>query len=695
MKKQFTVKFFIIFTLFFVFSLLSAQEYAYEFGTISKSELEATIYRKAPTAEAVVISDYAYRTIVVATYRPWTRAKFPYIPNRGHARARIYGMFPYTIETTHQQKIKIFNKKGLRKATLKIPFHNNKDPYREEVIDNVEAILHHLNNGKIETVRFNNKDLKTELINDTVSQIVVQFANAQVGDVVEFRYKRTSPLYVGMKNWKFQRDIPVMSALLELFIYDAFQYNMLKKGSYRIAEKNEMIKNAGINDLKQRVFSNRNAIRTIFLTGNLPAWNNDIKFIWNKDDHISGIDFELRSTRFLDYIAYADTWKEVEERIEGETRFNKNVYGKDYFKKEVKALIKNKKTQNEQLDAIYGLIKEKIKWNGKYALSGNVKKAVEKGIGNNAEFNSALIRALKTAKIYVYPVLISPRKEGQFPDNKPTYDGIKTFIVCASLPDGMSYYMDGSAYFGGVNAIPTDLMVNKARTFVRSYDLLEGQSNATVDVSDVSNYELIQNIEITPQNANLLVGKMTTEYKNLYASIYKKRLNRAGRQEELIAETQEAKDSKITDYSVTGNELLSNRIVEDFKFSKNIEPKKEGICFNPLLMADRMKDYSIGAKRVLPIELEALTKRTVRVVIHIPTHYEVETLPQNIEKISADKSIQFSYKVEKENDKVQIQTHFEINKIRIDPNEIDEFREIVKSMEKGINQLIELKKKGI
>ncbi len=694
MKEQFSIRFISIFTLLFLFSLLPAQEYSYQFGTISKGELEATIYPKEPEAEAVIISDYAYRTIIVGTYRPWTRAKFSYIPNRGHARERVMGMFPYVVETTHQQKIKIFNKKGLRKATLKIHFHNNKDPYREEVIENIEGLLHHLNNGKVETTQFNKKDLQTVLINDTVSQIVIGFPNAKVGDVVEFRYKRISPLYVGMKNWNFQTDIPVMSALLELFIYDAFQYNMQKKGSYEIAEKNEIINNPKINDLKQRIFSNRSAIRTIFLTGNLPAWNKKTPFIWNEEDHISGVDFELRSTRFLDYISYADTWKEVEERMEGETRFNKNVYGKDYFKKEVKALIKDKKTQNEKLEAIYGLIKEKIKWNGKYALSGNVKNAVNSGVGNNAEINSALIRALKTAKIYVYPLLISPRNQGGFPDNKPTYNGIKTFIVCASLPDGMSYYMDGSAYFGGVNAIPTNLMVSKGRTFVRSYDLLEGQSNATVNISDISNYELIQNVEITPKSPTLLTGKITTEYNNLYASIYKKRFERAGRQEELVAETEEAKENKITNYNVKGNELLSNKVVENFDFTREIDNNnKEKIYFNPLLIADRMKDYTISEKRIVPVELEALTNRTTTILIDIPMGYDIEKLPQNVQAQASDKSVKFSYKVKKESKKITVQVHFEINRVKIESNQLDEFRDIVKSIKKATSQIIEFRKK--
>ncbi len=693
MKKHITFKILFSFILLSLFSLSSAQEYAYEFGTISNGELEATRYPKAPDAEAVVISDYAYRTIIVGTYLPWTRAKFNYIPNRGHARDRIFGMFPYVVETTHQQKIKIFNKKGLRKATLKIPFHNYKNPYLEEVIDNVEALLHHLNNGKIETTHFNKKDLKTVLMNDTVSQIIVEFPNAQIGDVVEFRYKRTSPLYVGMKNWNFQTDIPVMSALLELFLYDAFQYNMLKQGVYPIVKKDMIIKNPKLNDLKQRIFSNRSAIRTIFLTGDLPAWNKNTKFLWNQEDHISGIDFELRSTRFLDYISYADTWQDVEKRIEGETKFNKNIYGKDYYKKEVKALIKNKKTQYEKLNAIYGLIKEKIKWNGKYALYGNVKNAVTKGIGNNAEINSALIRALKTAKIYVYPLLISPRNQGCFPKDKPTFNSIKTFIVCASLPDGMSYYMDGSSYFGGINAISPNLMVSQGRTFVRSYDLLEGQSNATVDISDISNYELIQNIELTPKNPTSITGKITTKYKNLLASIYKKRLYRAGRKEELILETQQAKDIKITNYKSSGSEIISNEVIEEFDFEKKIkENNNQTIDFNPLLVADRMQDYTVCEKRTLPIELEALTKRKVTVIIHIPTGYNATKIPESIEKETTDKSILFSYKVKKENDKITIQTNLEINKVKIEPNELNEFREIVNSIQKAMNQKILLEK---
>ncbi len=693
MKQYFIVRLIFVFGLLSLSTQLSAQEYAYEFGAVSNGELEATVYPKAPDADAVVISDYAYRTIVVGTYHPWTRVKIPRIPNRGYARDRVYGLFPYVIETTHQQKIKIFNKKGLRKATLKIPFYNKRAPLKEEVIDNISALLHHLNNGKIETTKFDDKNIKIENITDSISTVVISFSSAKVGDVVEFRYKRTSPLYLGMKNWNFQTDIPVMAALLEVFLYDAFQYNMIQKGVYPI-KKQSVIENPKLNDLKQKVFNGRSAVRTIFITRNLPAWKKNSKFIWNEKDHISGIDFELRSTKFLGYVPYANTWKDVEERIENETKFNKLVYGKDYFKKEVKALIQDKKTQKEKLEAIYGLIKEKIKWNGRYALYGNVKEAVKKGVGNNAAINSALIRALKTADIYVYPVLISPRHMGSFPKDKPTFDKLKTFIVCASLPDGMSYYMDGSAYLGGVNAIPTNLMAYKARTFVRSYDLLEGQSNATVNISDAGNYELIQNIEITPKSSTLLIGKMTTQYKTLSAYTFKKRFHRAGRKEELVVETEQAKDIKITNYNLKGNKLISNHIIEDFDFSRNIKEKnKATIIFNPLLVADRMRDYTISEKRVLPIELDALTKRTITISIDIPEDYDVKNLPKSIQHQMPDQSVVFSYKVQKENQKITIRTHFEINRVKIEPKNFNEFRDIVKSIKTATNQVVEFIKK--
>ncbi len=692
MKKQSQVKIFLLLLVSFLFTKTYSQEYAYKFGTISKAELEATTYPKAPNAKAVIISDYAYRTIVVGRYLPWTRVDMPRIPNRGYAQDRVYGMFPYVVETTHQQKIKIFNEKGLEKATLKLPFYNKKAPLKEEIIENVEALLHHLNNDKIETTKLDESKIKTKNISDSISEIVVSFPNAQIGDVVEFRYKRTSPLYVGMKNWNFQTDIPVMSALLEVFLYDAFQYNMDVKGIYPIKAQS-VVEKPKLNDLQQKVFNGRDAIRTVFLTGNLPAWNEKPKFIWHDEDYISGVDFELYSTRFRGYVPYSATWKEIEARIEDEMKFNKYIYGKNYFKKEVKKLIKGKKTQKEKLEAIYGLIKKKIKWNGQYALLGDVKQAVKKGEGNNAEINSVLIRALKTADIYVYPVLIAPRNLGRFPNNKATFDKIKTFIVCASLPDGMSYYMDGSAYFGGVNAIPTNLMPCQARTLVRSYDLLEGQSNATVNICDISNYNLTQNIEITPKNSTQIIGKTESIYKNLSASIYKKRLSRAGKKEELIVEKERAKEMKITNYNVQGNTILSNEIKESYDFEKEIQSSADStISFNPFLVADRMQDYSISQERILPVEFDALRKRNVSVTVNIPAGYKVVQLPKSVQNQIVDNSILFSYEVKNKENKINVALHFEINRIKVQSKDLNEFREMVKMINSAINQTITLKK---
>lgn len=681
-------------SLLFATSQLSAQQYAYQFGQITPQELTATTYPQDPNAKAVVISDYAYKTIKAGTYLPWTRAKFPYIPNRGYARQRLSTLLPYVVETTHQQKIKILTKEGLDKATISIPYYNKKTPYREEVIAELEAWTYKMVKGDIKKIKLNNQALTTATINDTVSAIRFTCPEVEVGDVVEYRYKRTSPLYVGLQPWYFQTDIPVMSALLELFFYDAFQYNMIQKGVFKI-EKHDIIEYPKLNDTQQSVFDGREAIRTIFLANSLPTLNDQIPYLWNNKDEVSGIEFELRATRFLGYIPYADEWKSVEERIDVETTFNKQTYGKDFFRNEIKKIIAPLKNEREMVEEIYRFIKNRIQWNGKYNLYAQPKKAIETGIGSNADINALLIRALKRAKIYCYPVLLTPRNVGKFPEKRPTYNHITTYIVGISLSDGHNYYIDGSAYYGGLNMLPSDLMPLQARTLVRGYDLLEGQSNTMVNLSDINSFKQTNHTTIDiDATRQVIKGHSTTQYSDLSAYNFKTNYHSHTNQKQWIDQKAQKEQITIIDYQLTNaDDLLTHMVEETIDFEKEITSSDSIIRLSPMLFLDKWMTMPIDEKRHHPIEFEGLAKHEYHIDIALPKGYKVVDAPSNTTHQMEDGNYAFSFAIDTTHtDRLSITYSVHIQQIVIDTPSLPTFREVQRTIANTQQHPIILKK---
>lgn len=674
---------------------LLAQQYAYQFGKITPNELMATTYPQDPNAKAVIISEYAYKTIIVGTYLPWERAKFPYIPNRGYAKNRLFGLFPYVVETTHLQKTKILTHEGLDKATIDIPFYNKRTPYREELIEDVEAWTYKWVKGEIKKIKLDKEQISIKPLNDTLSTLHFVFPQVSVGDVVEYRYKRTSPLYVGMKGWDFQTDIPVMSSLLEVFLYDAFQYNMYEKGDFKI-EKRTIIEQPKLNDTKQKVFDGRDAVRTIFLANNLPAFDPKTPYLWNKESHISGIDFEFRATRFLGYTPYADEWKSVEERIGTETSFYKNTYGKDFYRKEIKKIIEPLDNKKEIVEAIYKFIKEKIQWNGKYALYAHPQKAVKEGIGNNADINALLIRALKKAKIYCYPILLAPRNVDNFPDEKPTFDRISTYIVGISLPDGHNYYIDGSALYGGVNMLPANLMPTRARTFVRDYDLLEGQSNATIDLSKINSFEQNYHTTLTIDTIqHLLLGKSTNQYYKLSAYSFKTNYHQIDNKEQWITNKAKQDQIIITDYQlVNENNVLCDSITENILFQTKIDHKENGQLFLPTIpFKDKWMEIKIENGRPYPIQFDGLTEHRYSIDILLPEEYEVVDMPKSIRHIMADDSYSFDFDIKHISpNRIEIKYSINIQTTEIPATALKEFQEILETIQSIQNKKIIIRK---
>lgn len=676
----------------FIFAGLSAQKYAYPFGEVSVAELEANKFAKDTTANAVVIAESAYRTIAQSTYSPWTRVKLPVIPSRGYAENRYYDLFPYVIETSVQRKIKVMKDAGAVYSIVEIPYYNNKAPYREEQIEGIEAWSYNLEDGKVVKTQLKKEQIINENVNDTLSQFKLRIPNVKAGSVIEYKFKRTSPLHLGIPGWELQSELPKMVSIYETLFYDAFMVNQEIKGPYPIRTHSER-EQPSFTGVQQNVFSGRYAQRVLFIAQDLPAYQNVDK-IWNMTDHTAGVRAELLATRYVGYVPYADKWKDVENRISVENTFDKNNYGSMFYSKELKELLKPIKDETEKIKAIYGFVKDKVKWNGKYELYADPASAVTKGSGSNAQINAILLRALYRNRIYAYPILISTRSSGRFPASFPTYDKIKTYVICAQTEDGKRYYLDGSATFGGLNMLPSVLMVENGRTFAREFMLEEDQANGNVNLTSVNSADFKGNITAKLTEEGGINGKMENTYSNLAAMHYKQEFNSSNSSQMQYEASVEKNGLKISDYTAENHlDKMSDLVNQTFSFTKKIVPNGNEIAFNPLVFTNHLLHETVEANRILPVELDTPKSFEIHSEIEIPAGYEVVSLPSSANEKLESELFDFQYSAEVKDNKVVVDYRLNMDDVVFAPADLDALRKLLNVVAEKNTAKVVLKKK--
>ena len=160
------------------FSDLHSQE-KLDFGNVSGKLINSKKHDKFPNANAAVIYDLG---------KSWV-----------DQQNTMNGIKLYY---TRVSRIKIYNDKGLNRATISIDLLKLGD--QEEQITHIEGITHnktgksHLNKSAIEYVKINNH----------MSKAIFTMPDAKVGSIIDVKYVVCSPFFFIIPQWYFQNEIP-------------------------------------------------------------------------------------------------------------------------------------------------------------------------------------------------------------------------------------------------------------------------------------------------------------------------------------------------------------------------------------------------------------------------------------------------------------------------------------------------------
>ncbi len=367
-----------------------SQKAPIKFGKPEVSDLEMSVYPLDSSASAVILCDYGYFN-------------------------------EHNFQFTRILRIKILTTEGLSWA-------NHTFPVSEKLM--VSGYTLNLENGAIVKTKLEKESIFKERITERYYRVRVSMPNVKVGSVIDLEFT-----HEGLPSeWRFQDIIPVKHSELILEDVDYLQFRK---------------RFVGYNALS---YSDNNR----WVAGNVPPFKAE-PYINSIENYITKFVFEIQNInapQFMYYKSYADTWKNVRDRLYEHENFAKTTF--TTFLNKYANEIKAKYTSPaDMVNAAVETIKT-VKWNevNTVLMNNNSSNGVfSDKIGNSAEINFMLMALLEKLDFNVQPIVLSTRDNGLINPNIPTLSGLN-YIIVKATKDGQEYIVDATQKYLPYTLLP-------------------------------------------------------------------------------------------------------------------------------------------------------------------------------------------------------------------------------------------------
>lgn len=596
-----------------VFQGLMAQAPKEKWGKPTKEELTMTTCNIDPTADAAVLNNYGHYYFDRHYY---------------YSAQELRTIYHYQVRT------KIFTEAGKKYATISIPYKGY-DEY-ENVVE-ISGATYTYEDGKVTKTKMKQKNIQWTRNGRNMWNCTFTLPNVKPGSVIEYSYKIASLDLAKLRDWMFQRDIPVLHSDLTLTSPYFFNFAFFSN----IPEAKLSVKRTEMSQYIQfyRPSIYFNCIKTEFSARDIPTFRKEI-FMPDSNRSILKGEFLLASavTRPIEFVRYADyyvvsflkpllitTTENLYETKERISLFNSILTGfritegmewKDFTKKlskdpdfgknMLKAFEENKNLIDsfrrvpaglKRMVSIYDYIRKNIRWNGEYRIlaSNSMEKIFEKKVGYSSDVNMLLINTLNRAGVQARPVLISTKSYGDVYKELGFLRKFNHLIVSVEL-EGKRYLLDAT----DPNR-PYDIL---------SLDDLNGEGllinlldSGWIPISSIANTELNQTEKYTIGQNGQYEGEVVTSFTGQLA-------------------LQKLKEENIKDHD---NLSVSIRKTTQGSFIS----AGDSLLFAPFKENSVIDNPFTEEQRFHPVDLKFERSITREIAINIPEGYKLTSIPGN------------------------------------------------------------------
>jgi hypothetical protein len=638
-RKPLTMKTLLCFLLLCIGSISYAQNTIPDFGAFTEDEKS---YKECPfdkDADAVVFFDKA-----TSNYDD-----------------------EYQLVTSRDIRFKILKDKGKERGNIHI-FYESGDDF--EFLRDVDAvILSYDDQNNPVITKLDHKAIYKNKINSIVSEVTFALPNVKVGSIIEYKYESVKKSYDGLKDWKFQMNIPVLLSTYDLYILPncQFAYTVYKSSYLQI-------------DIKP----DQSQGKISFTMKNIPGLR-DEPFMAADRDYLQRVTFQLSG--YTNYMGEKklNTWEDITRNLLNSeyfgTQLNKNISNTG----ELKALCDGISSEIEKMKVIHNYIRTHIVWNQSYGIETyGIKSAWEKKKGSTADINLLLINLLKDNGLDAYPILISERDNGKVDTTYP-YTNQFDLVAAYILVDGKSYILDGTDTKTPTGIIPFTFLNTKGF-------IVDRKKGGFITITDNSRKDRgLINILAQIDPTGIIKGQAAV-YNYDYARLDKERMynNDISKYKDDYAKTYSV---KIDSLKLEGTESDSLPLTEIIDLSSGLNKSGNYYLLNYNLFTGYNKNPFVSNNRFTNIDFGCLTSDLLNASFIIPDNFAIESLPKNITIKAPDNSMSLTRMFDKQDNTIRCMAKIDIQKSEFTPEEYQMVQGFFKQMLDYLNEPIVLKAK--
>jgi len=601
-------------TILFIPLYVSSQNFSRNYGLITKSEIDLQESPGDKDAEAIVLFD------VGKSYFAKTDNSFELIFEK-------------------KERIKIFNESGFKWANIEIPFYVEKGN-REQVYD-IEAIVYNFEDGKLSKTVFDRKNLYEEKINEFWSVKKLALPNIKAGSIIEYKYKIKSQIFFNLRDWEFQKRIPVVYSKYQVEMIPFYEYTWLLQGANKFSSYLTSI--GGTRTFGQINFNDK--IHK-YIMKDLPSFKEE-EFISNINDYIIKIDFQLAKLNFANGGSREifTTWPDLIKKLNKHEDFGKFA---NKSEKLAEKLIHTKEIEDkpsyEKFNIIVDYVKRNYNWNGyinEFA-SKSPNQLVKDKFGNCADLNLLAIGLLRVTGIEAYPVILSTRTHGKIKFDYP-FSHFFNYVIIQANVDGKLILTDATSMLISNERLPIRCINDKGLIIKKGeVKWVSLQCNFP---SKTDRYFLIDSIA---SKARVNVNLKATEYDaynftNIFGEDIKK-----------IKESLEQKNYVVDDSSISIDiqKELNRSFNLSYTTAANVEQINNKIYLSPFLNELVDENPLKQRARNYPIDMIYPSLKSFTSIINIPKGYKVDFVGENYN--INNEFFELHYNTNNSNDKLQV-----------------------------------------
>ncbi|REG88840.1 DUF3857 domain-containing protein [Winogradskyella sediminis] len=643
----------LLFTLFIAlcFNVLSAQDY--DFGKISKAELQEKYHPKDSATSAAIL----YRNEDIS---------FFFSSNEGFIQQRKV-----------HQRIKIYNKDGFDWATKKIFLYQGTG--QKEKVKGLKAFSYNLEDGKIQKDKLKSDGKFEEDYSEFTKINSFTLPNVKEGTVIEYQYTVTSPS-INIDDIIFQFSVPINKLYVRVATPEYYVYN--KQPNFR-AKFMPIINETYIN-IRTPFNYKINILR--INEENIPAIRSEA-YAGSVNNYRSKMAMELTAT--LNNMksvnkTYSTTWEAVSKTIYDSDNFGGQLSRFSIYKDDLEAAMVGLEDDFEKAFAAEKLVKSKVKWNGgygKYAQKG-IRNAYKDGEGNDADINLMLVSMLRSQGVNANPVLVSTRNNGI--PLFPTREGFN-YVIC-SVQKGDAYLLiDATEEYSTNNVLPHRVLNWQGRLLEdnKTSRWIPIQPKKKSVESSMLNVAINDDFSVSGKVAQHLTDYVAYSHRNRYAVLTT---------EDHIKSLEKDKgDIEISELNVENTDDITQPIKVSYQYelSDGIDEVGDKLYFSPLLFLGIKENPFKLEEREYPIDFVIPYTDKYMVNIMLPEGYTVESLPKSEGLEFKNSSVTFTYLVQQNGNYLQLKAQLDIENPLILPEDYKAFKAFYsRIVEKQAEQIV-------